>query len=345
MKISVIIPAFNATATITKCLKALDRQTFKPAEVIIVDDGSKDGLESEIDCVRPKLKIRNLIILKQNHKGPSQARNLGAKKACGEILAFIDSDCIPPRNWLKNFISAFTDAEVGAVGGGYSAGIDNSFWQRFSYEELLFRRRKRGKFVTTLLANNMACRNSCFWQAGGFPEHYPVCEDMFLAYQIARHHKILWLKDNGIKHHFKTSLKDFLKHQYFFGKHSTIFFLDHPYILKASNHQGKRLHLAIGTSFLSLVCLVLAFVLATINRSSLGQIALAGVGILLIIHLSLYSEFLSYLKKKGLTKKKQNSFAPYINLIRAFVISILRDLVAAVSFFSGLTLYIKEKKL
>lgn len=333
-EVTVIIPAFNASATLFKCLEALEKQTFKPGEVIIIDDGSTDKtLEvlSELKTQNSKLKI-----LKQKHKGVSEARNLGAKKAQGQILAFIDSDCVPEKNWLKNIVAALSNLTVGAVGAGYSGGADNSFWQRFCYEELSFRRRKMNKFVTTALSNNMACRKNLFWEAGGFPKKYPVCEDMFLTYQISRKYKISWLKGNGVKHHFKKSLKSFLKHQYFFGRESTRFFLDNPQILVESNHQGKQLYLAIGTSLMSLFAVFIAITFFITGNIPWVKLAFVLGGIFLILHLFLYTGFIFYLQKKELSK---------INLIRAYLVSYLRDLVAAFSSFAGLVLYIKMRKL
>lgn len=324
--ISVIIPAFNATLTIRKCLVALAAQTFQPKEIIIVDDGSKDNLESEISRLRIDLKMKNLVLLKQNHKGVSEARNLGVKKSCGEILVFLDSDCVPDKNWLKKINEAFSNPQVGAVGGGYSSGIDNSFWQRFSCEELFFRRRKRIKIVKTLLSNNMACRKDYFLQAGGFPKKYPVCEDMYLSYQISHNHKIIWLQNNGVKHHFKYNLKDFLKHQYFFGKESTRFFLDNPEILFSSNHQGRQLHLAIIFSSLSIISLLAAIILKS-------TLFLEATAILLLIHFIIYINFIFYLRRKTFS---------IFDIIKAYFVSFIRDLIAALSFLAGMALYIKR---
>lgn len=336
MTISVIIPCFNATGTIIKCLKALGKQTIQPLEVVIVDDGSRDNLDFVINRFKLTSKIKKLKLIKQSHKGVSEARNLGARKARGQILAFIDSDCIPGANWLKNLTAPFSNREIGAVGGGYNSGIDDSFWQKFSNEELYFRRRGRKGYVLTLLSNNMACRKNVFWEEKGFPKKYPVCEDMYLAYQISRKHKILWLEDNGVKHHFKKNLKSYLKHQYFFGQQSTKFFLDNPDILLSNNHQGKVLHMVIGTSFLSVVGLLIAFGLVLLNYFLLAQAALVSVGVMFFVHFLLYSKFIWHLRKKGL---------PKINLIKAYCVSYLRDVVASFSFFSGWALYIKERKL
>lgn len=325
--VSIVIPAYNATPTISKCLKGLKEQTLKPKEIIIVDDGSKDNLEKKIKNLKKELKMNNLIFFKQNHKGVSEARNLGVKKSHGDIVAFLDSDCVPGKNWLKNITAALSNPQVGAVGGGYCRGIDNSFWQRFSCEELFFRRRKRIKIVKTLLSNNMACRKECFLQVGGFPKNYSVCEDMYLSYQISRKYKLLWLNNNGVTHHFKYNLKDFLKHQYFFGKESTRFFLDNPEILFSSNHQGRGLYLAITSFLLSVTSLLITI---TFNNIIFLKITL----FLLLIHFLIYVNFLFYLRKK--------SFSTF-ELIKAYVVSCIRDLAAAFSFISGMALYIKKR--
>ena len=97
IKISVIIPAYNADKTIAQNLEAILRQKGlkeKP-EVIVVDDGSTDSTESIVKS------YPEVIIVKQNNAGPATARNTGAKLAKGDILVFTDSDTVPHENWLK----------------------------------------------------------------------------------------------------------------------------------------------------------------------------------------------------------------------------------------------------
>lgn len=331
-KISVIIPVCNAEATIVKCLKALKKQSLKPVEIIMVDDGSTDNSKFKIKKAirQPADKIQNLILLEQNHQGAAKARNLGVQKAKGEIVAFTDSDCVPPKDWLEKIAIAFSDSDIGAVGGGYSSGMDNSFWQRFSNEELLFRRQKRDGLVTTLVSNNMACRKQVFLAERGFPEQYPVCEDMFLSYRISRKHKVLWLKDNGVKHHFKNSLREFLKHQYFFGKESTRFFLENPKLLFSGNHQGKTLHLAVMVSFLSFVSLLTTVVFLILGSFLASKVSLGVLVISVLVHLFLYLGFLFHLQKEGFSN---------FNTIKAYLVSFLRDLLSAFSFFDGFVFF------
>ncbi len=78
MKVSVIIPVYNEKEVIGNCLASLEKQTVE-REVIVVDDGSTDGSASYAQY-------------KQQHLGPGAAKNLGASKAKGEILVFVDAD-------------------------------------------------------------------------------------------------------------------------------------------------------------------------------------------------------------------------------------------------------------
>jgi len=89
MKVSIIIPVYNEAKVIGSCLENLANQTVK-CEIILVDDGSTDATASKIKDQRSKIK--EFILLGQNHLGPGAARNLGAGKASGDILVFVDAD-------------------------------------------------------------------------------------------------------------------------------------------------------------------------------------------------------------------------------------------------------------
>src|SRR3972149_7564948 len=105
--ISVIIPIYNEETTIGECLNSLSKQSYKNLEVILVDDGSTDNtlhvIKNLKSLVRTReVKISNLILLKQNHKGPGPARNLGASRAKGEILVFVDADMTFEKDFVKD---------------------------------------------------------------------------------------------------------------------------------------------------------------------------------------------------------------------------------------------------
>ncbi|GEM_PF-460975 len=98
MKISVIIPTYNEEKVILDCLRSLDDQFYKDFEVIVVDDGSIDKTLEIISNF--KTKRYELTVLKQLHRGPAMARNLGAKHAKGKILVFVDADMTFAKTFL-----------------------------------------------------------------------------------------------------------------------------------------------------------------------------------------------------------------------------------------------------
>ena len=103
--ISVIIPAYNEEKVIGNCFESLEKQSYRPLEIIVVDDGSSDNT----------LKIAekfNIPVLKQNHQGPGLARNLGASKAKGEILVFVDADMTFDKDFVKDLTKPIIEGKT-----------------------------------------------------------------------------------------------------------------------------------------------------------------------------------------------------------------------------------------
>ena len=89
-KISVIIPVYNAEKYISDCLESVVRQTYKNLEILLVDDGSKDG--SAGICQEWCKKDARIRLLQKENGGVSSARNLGLQEASGEYVTFVDED-------------------------------------------------------------------------------------------------------------------------------------------------------------------------------------------------------------------------------------------------------------
>lgn len=87
-KVSLIVPVYNTSKYLEKCINSLINQTLKDIEIIIINDGSTDNSEKIIKKFNDK---RIKYIAKQN-EGIGKTRNLGIEKATGEYLAFVDSD-------------------------------------------------------------------------------------------------------------------------------------------------------------------------------------------------------------------------------------------------------------
>jgi len=99
--ISVIVCAKNEGNYIKKCLQCLKNQSLKP-EIIVVDGHSKDKTYS----IAKKYADR---VVKDNKKGIADARNIGWKIAKGNIVAYCDADCLPPKDWVEKILKLMND--------------------------------------------------------------------------------------------------------------------------------------------------------------------------------------------------------------------------------------------
>jgi glycosyltransferase involved in cell wall biosynthesis len=103
-RVSIVIPAYNAAATLPACLQAVKTLEIEPLECIVVDDGSRD----ETCNIARQFGARVLSSL--GRKGPAHARNQGAREAAGDVVFFIDADVCVHRDALFRVVSRF-DAE------------------------------------------------------------------------------------------------------------------------------------------------------------------------------------------------------------------------------------------
>ena len=101
MLFSVVIPTFNRVSLLQRTLASVEAQSFTDFEIIVVDDGSTDGTRDWLASQRPLLRV-----LEQANRGPGAARNLGAREARGDYVAFLDSDDL----WFPWTLRVFADA-------------------------------------------------------------------------------------------------------------------------------------------------------------------------------------------------------------------------------------------
>ena len=90
MKISVIVPVFNSSKYISRCIESILNQTYNNFELILVDDGSIDNSLSILK--EYETKDKRIKVFTQKNSGPGVARNLGIAKATGDYIVFVDSD-------------------------------------------------------------------------------------------------------------------------------------------------------------------------------------------------------------------------------------------------------------
>lgn len=220
IKVSVVVPTYNRPHLLERCLDSLLNQSFPKDryEVVMVDDGSEERLEGWAPTDKPRVKY-----IRQAHGGPARARNRGIKDAEGEIVAFIDDDCIADEDWLKNVVECFTD-NVAGVEGRIVASEKTPFSH---YVENL----KGGSYITA----NIAYKKQILEEVGSFDETYPypASEDFELAFRILqRNYKIAFCKDAVVLHPpIKENLREYFKtRKYWFSTISL--YRKHPEMAK-----------------------------------------------------------------------------------------------------------------
>lgn len=211
---SVIVPVRNRVDLLSGLLAALDAQTFRAFEVIVVDDGSTDGAdrlaEAAVVAGRP-------VRLRRSRGGAVAARATGIEAAAGEVLAFTDSDCVPDPCWLSLGVAAI-DSGADLVNGLTVPARPPNPLERTMASGL------EGLYPTA----NMFYRRSTLLDAGGFDReaearlgfrHDDLArgtgfgEDTILAWRAIRQGaRVAYEPDALVVHHvFPPSLEECLR--------------------------------------------------------------------------------------------------------------------------------------
>lgn len=119
--VSIIIPIYNAEATIGRCLQSLLTQTFADFELLLINDGSTDGSESV--CLDHAKRDKRIVYVKKENGGVSSARNEGLGLAKGEKIAFVDIDDYVAPDYLERLAASDT-SDLVLSGFHGSSGID-----------------------------------------------------------------------------------------------------------------------------------------------------------------------------------------------------------------------------
>lgn len=176
--ISVVIPFYNEADHIGACLDSLVRQRGMAFEILLIDDGSTDKSPSIVATYvrRFKGKIRSFV---QNHRGPGAARNLGARKARGRILTFVDADMVASTSYLSRITAPIrAGKEDGTFVVDELVSNANNPWSRAWSRAHGLPPERRLPVVMPRRANvYRAIRRDRFMEAGGQHENRGVGED------------------------------------------------------------------------------------------------------------------------------------------------------------------------
>jgi glycosyltransferase involved in cell wall biosynthesis len=182
---SVIVPTYNSSEMLGRCLRALADSDFNDFEVIVVDDGSSRPLDfdylagSSFRCFRI-----------ESRRGPAYARNLAAVHAGGDYLVFVDSDVCVHRDTLRRFADLFaSDSAIAAIVGAYDDHPEApNFVSQYKNLAHSFVHRNSEGPISTFWTGCGAVRREVFLSVGGFDSSsyiHPSVEDIELGNRIA----------------------------------------------------------------------------------------------------------------------------------------------------------------
>jgi glycosyltransferase involved in cell wall biosynthesis len=234
VSISIIIPALNEEKMIGRCLESLARLAFarERFEVLVVDNGSRDNTLAIAESFKDRL---NLGILQKTGVRISALRNLGAGAALGDILAFLDADCVPAGDWLDRILELASSDGAGVLGAHYLLPEDSSWvgrtWHR--YQEAP----KSGE-VSHVPAGDLIMRREDFLGLGGFDETIQTNEDCELCERARKAGmQVRAFPQIGVVHlGMAQSLRVFFRKQAWHGTHVIKVFLRD--VLKSHNREA-----------------------------------------------------------------------------------------------------------
>jgi lipopolysaccharide/colanic/teichoic acid biosynthesis glycosyltransferase len=200
--ISVVVPAYNAAATMTACLQALKQQTIaEPYEIIVVDDGSTD--ETAVLAQQA-----GATVIRRTRGRPAAARNSGIRAANGTIVCCTDADCLPTPTWLRELTAPFADPNIVAAKGSYATHQPQivARFVQLEYEDKydLLAQQETIDFIDTYAA---AYRREVLLANDGFDEQFPYLEDQELSFRLAaRGYKMVFQPTAVVYHHHSHTL-------------------------------------------------------------------------------------------------------------------------------------------
>ena len=192
MKISVVIPTYNRIALVERAIDSVLRQSIKPFDIIVVDDGSDDGTSEMI-----QKKYRSINLVQQQNSGVSAARNNGIKHAKGDWISLLDSD----DEWTEKKLENQANRLI--KNPDYHFCHTNEIWIRNGVRvNQKKRHQKYGGYIfdkcldiCRISPSSTLFKKNILEHVGWFDTQLSVCEDYDLWLRITADYKILFVDE------------------------------------------------------------------------------------------------------------------------------------------------------
>ncbi len=291
MKVSIIIPCKEVDSFVEECIEHCRKLDYNDYEIIVLPDSGAYEMEG-------------VKIISTGPLTPGGKRNIGIENSSGKILAFIDSDAYPRRDWLKNAVRYFDDPRIAAVGGPGITPKEDGWMQKASGGVLssfmvgsLSRRYRGGKAYESddIHSCNFVARRDVLEKVRWDEKYWPG-EDTLICLDVKKlGMKMLESPDVVVYHHRRPLFRPHMRQIFRFGVHRGFFarkfpetsfrlsyFLPSLFLLGLVSGVSLSLFSSFVQSiFISVIFLYLLLVFASSLKKDVRLIPLVSLGIVL----------------------------------------------------------------
>lgn len=226
--ISIIIPVHNGEKTIEKCLGSVINQSIKEFEVVVVDNASNDSTKELILSFSKKDPRIKYVF--EGRKGRGEARARGIEYSKGSIVAWTDSDCEVPHQWLEQLSNPIlrgdemvVQGNEDQIRGGYWSEEGQKAGQRHMDSQV-----KVPPYIDHVDTKNFAIRKDLLLGVGGFDKRLKALEDFELKVRLKKNgNKVIYLRDLRVKHHHRERFRDLFRNRFEQGYWAAVTFYLH----------------------------------------------------------------------------------------------------------------------
>ena len=222
--VTIAICTYNRAGEIVDCLKSLCQQTYKNAQILIVDDGSTDKTQSLLQrYLSAQSNFPWRLVKHDRNRGLYAARNTAVREASGEIVAFIDTDCVAYEDWLRYLISGFRDETVAMV-GGYVEDFYEGRYLQLCTKGIYSQYSNATGSVKYIIGTNMAGRRSFLIENPLDEDEKYGNDDREWCEKARLSNFFVWyVPEAKVIHKHRQTLTTIVRQQYLFGRSSPIF--------------------------------------------------------------------------------------------------------------------------
>lgn len=219
MSLSVVVPAYDAEATLREQLNALKSQDYVGVwEIIVVDNRSHDSTAQivyEYQQAIPNLRL----VPAMEKQGRAYACNVGVRAAKGDAILFCDADDVVAPGWLRALAKALETNDIVAGATEVDKLNETAPWRPAPFASA---KKTTLKFLSRFAGANCGVRRSCFEAVGGFSEDihlYAPCEDIDLAWRLQLHGYTLHDVPDAVVHYrYRGTTKGLWKQMLSYGE-------------------------------------------------------------------------------------------------------------------------------